>query len=930
MGRGSCRQCGEKREYDSQIFCAGCGHAFPKKEASTNSTCSPSSMLALYSTALRRGGWLVILLWMGIMGLGVWQGFRIFDLSSSGNSQFSSPGVTAQKHLGLMFPALEMTEVSAVMMVRMDDQAIDPTNTTDPTAVFTTELVRQVWAQMPPTNEWPLPYVLMMESPFVTSIVNLTDLAAYAGDDDAFTGFGPPINFTTPDPHKFMSSDSKMALIVFREVSEQDDIGQPKLDQIIQSVSKRHLDVLVQVTGSPEIWSTSGDEMEHDLELGDGLSIPSALILLCFALRSPRYFFLPIISIAGSTLLAFTVMVPIALHSAVSNVAPNLIMVLSIALAVDYNLFMVSRWREETVDGLDHNDAVQASIATAGHTILVSGFTLICCCFGLLMVPVDVIQSLGTAAAVVVTCAMLVSLTLTPALLFSFPRYFKNGIKEEDWFRCKKVVKPIPSAALRKRRAGSRARDYEPASPTIAESMQLLDPADYATGSVNNASAGRDVARQSRRLKKGGWFRLGEFVTKSWRPYFIVACVVALCGYVAYPASEFGKVGGIICFAAVNNPWFHVFNNVFTPNFGAGRLFPYQLILEVNGSYADQLPLLVNVTQSALEGVHPQLVEISSFQSHIVTVGNGSAYPPLDGGCSNLQNPLEVELCTGVYEGWWNANYVSGQPTMTILEFGLSVDQWGSGGVKWLPAARDRLNDVEVQFSAFGAKAYLAAGAAVDLDLINLVYATFWHTIAYVAAVVFVLMTFIFRSAVVSLKAVVSIGMTLSITYGFTRFVYEKGAFDNLNFRGTASTGGLCWIPPVLTFPMLIGFGLDYHIFLLSRVVEFRMRRFTDHESVLYGLSKTGRIITFAGVIMAVAFLGLLPSHEGTLQQISFIISVAVMCDTFLIRAIMIPCMMSILGKWNWWPRKMPPPLQRQGSLHRTGAALITDTYEDD
>lgn len=70
--------------------------------------------------------------------------------------------------------------------------------------------------------------------------------------------------------------------------------------------------------------------------------------------------------------------------------------------------------------------------------------------------------------------------------------------------------------------------------------------------------------------------------------------------------------------------------------------------------------------------------------------------------------------------------------------------------------------------------------------------------------------------------------------YGFTRFVYEKGAFDNLNFRGTASTGGLCWIPPVLTFPMLIGFGLDYHIFLLSRVVEFRMRRFTDHESVLY------------------------------------------------------------------------------------------------
>lgn len=76
----------------------------------------PVSPATADSTALRRGGWLVILLWVGIMGLGVWQGFRIFDLSSSGNSQFSSPGVTAQKHLGLMFPALEMTEVSAVMV----------------------------------------------------------------------------------------------------------------------------------------------------------------------------------------------------------------------------------------------------------------------------------------------------------------------------------------------------------------------------------------------------------------------------------------------------------------------------------------------------------------------------------------------------------------------------------------------------------------------------------------------------------------------------------------------------------------------------------------------------------------------------------------------------------------------------------------------
>ena len=158
--------------------------------------------------------------------------------------------------------------------------------------------------------------------------------------------------------------------------------------------------------------------------------------------------------------------------------------------------------------------------------------------------------------------------------------------------------------------------------------------------------------------------------------------------------------------------------------------------------------------------------------------------------------------------------------------------------------------------------------------------------------------------------------------YGAARWVYQDNALGFLNFLGTKSTGGLCWIPPVLTFPMLIGFGLDYHIFLLSRVMEFRLRRFSDQDAVLYGLSKTGRIITFAGIIMAVAFLGLLPSHEGTLQQLSFIVTIAVLTDTFLVRAILIPCLMAVLGKWNWWPRTMPPPLQS-----RVGAAAISQ-YE--
>jgi uncharacterized membrane protein YdfJ with MMPL/SSD domain len=78
----------------------------------------------------------------------------------------------------------------------------------------------------------------------------------------------------------------------------------------------------------------------------------------------------------------------------------------------------------------------------------------------------------------------------------------------------------------------------------------------------------------------------------------------------------------------------------------------------------------------------------------------------------------------------------------------------------------------------------------------------------------------------------------------------------------------VCWIPAVLAFAILVGLGLDYHVFLLSRVVEFRKQGFSDRESVLLGLARTGRVITAAGIIMAIAFLGLLFGHEPLLQQV--------------------------------------------------------------
>eukprot|EP01079_Euglenida_sp_SAG-EU17-18_P011893 gene11893-2169_t len=118
------------------------------------------------------------------------------------------------------------------------------------------------------------------------------------------------------------------------------------------------------------------------------------------------------------------------------------------------------------------------------------------------------------------------------------------------------------------------------------------------------------------------------------------------------------------------------------------------------------------------------------------------------------------------------------------------------------------------------------------------------------------------------------------------------------------STGQGClyWFPPVLTFSVLVGLSLDYDIFLLTRVAEYHSVGMSTNDAILFGLCKTGNIINAAGIIMAIAFSGLLFSAIPTMNQMSCYMVFAVLFDTFVVRPILVPAIMSLLGETNWWP----------------------------
>jgi len=154
----------------------------------------------------------------------------------------------------------------------------------------------------------------------------------------------------------------------------------------------------------------------------------------------------------------------------------------------------------------------------------------------------------------------------------------------------------------------------------------------------------------------------------------------------------------------------------------------------------------------------------------------------------------------------------------------------------------------------------------------------------------------------VPVRLFITIALPLTVVYGFAVLVYQKGLLDVMHWSAIGNTHGLYWLTPVMTVTILIGLALDYDVFLFARVHEYRLQGLPTRESIVRGVYSTGSIITAAGVIMAIAFSGLLFSEMPALNQTGFILVVAVLVDTFIIRTLLVPAVLAIAKEVNWWP----------------------------
>src|SRR3954451_23829137 len=259
--------------------------------------------------------------------------------------------------------------------------------------------------------------------------------------------------------------------------------------------------------------------------------------------------------------------------------------------------------------------------------------------------------------------------------------------------------------------------------------------------------------------------------------------------------------------------------------------------------------------------------------------------------------------------------------------------QWrrgGTAGVEGLPVpkpatkeARDLVPEVRDAAHSAAADVRVSGPMAQNDDFIDLVYGSFPLMICLISIITFLLLARAFRSLLLPLKAVVLNIMSVAAAWGVMTFVWQKGHGSQL--WGIDPTGSInSWIP-LIVFAFLYGLSMDYEVFILSRMREEYDRTGDTNESVIIGLGRTGRLVTSAALILFLAFSALASGPEPDVKVFATGLAAGILIDATIIRGLLVPAVVSLFGRWNWWLPAWPAKVLRvEPSIPRRAPASET------
>jgi RND superfamily putative drug exporter len=579
---------------------------------------------------------------------------------------------------------------------------------------------------------------------------------------------------------------------------------------------------------------------EEDLRFGESIGILAAIVVLIIVFGSVVSGITPIVMGIFAIAISMGIVGLLGQVWRFSFFAPNLISMMGLAVGIDYSLFIVSRYREERQRGREKLEAIGRSGATANRAVFFSGATVILALAGMLLVPTTIFRSLAGGAIIVVFVSVAASMTLLPAILSLLGDKVNAG-----------------------RIFGRKRGDIEHGRPggfwdraTRAVMGRPVTSLVLATAFLVALSL--PFWFQAHPEDDGRGFKEG-FSGITTLPDDIPTKEAFDALVVYFPRSGLESPARVVLVDE---------DGVGTP--GAAPGAPGELSAEY---------------QAGIDALAQTVADNPSF---------GDASPPL----------------------------VSPDGTVAVVDIALAgdaadfqgeaaIDAIGQLREEYLPAAFGTETNVETE----GAMVLVGGETALVKDFFDISDQYTPWIIGLVLLLSFILLTIVFRSLVVPAKAILMNLLSVGAAYGAIVLVFQKGdpngnVYDRVtNWIGetVANVSGFtrvdaieAWLPLFL-FSILFGLSMDYHVFLLTRIREEYDKTGDNSEAVAYGLRTTGGIITGAAVIMVAVFSGFAAGRLTSLEQMGFGLALAVFIDATVVRSILVPSAMKLLGDRNWY-----------------------------
>ena len=553
------------------------------------------------------------------------------------------------------------------------------------------------------------------------------------------------------------------------------------------------------VVGQQALWAGMQKLQQEDLEKAETSGFPAILIVLLAVFGSVLAALLPAALAVAAVLVTGAVIFLLSLSITMSVFVTNITSMLGIGVAVDYSLFVLSRYRQELHAGKSRDAALDTAMRTSGATVVFSGITVIISLAGLFLLNSTAMRSLAIGAITVVAFSIIGAVTLLPALI-----------------------------ALLGRRADERGKIVS----FIGAQYRRIRP-----------------ARQRPAGTPTFWERWSNAVMRRSAVSAFAAAAILLA--LAIPALSLAFGNGALRQFPPGNETREGFEL-------AGRQVPP----------GEAAPLLVVVdADGPIAGGKAQL---DAYVSQLETVD----------GVTRVDGPIisddgEAALIKVV------AKEDPEAPSTLALVDRLRADAGRASGAAQLG---------EVHVGGYSAQ---------QGDFTDLISGSIWKIFLFVIVCSYLVLLVVLRSVFLPLKAVVMNMLTIGAAYGVLVMVFQYGWFDGLT--GFDHLGYINVVTPPLLLAIVFGLSMDYEVFLLSRIRERYLATGDNRRAVAEGLQGSAKVISSAAIIMVVVFAIFATTGVPQIKEIGVGLAVAIALDATLVRLVLVPATMEMMGDWNWW-----------------------------